>query len=61
MKFAEIVNEEFPDGIINTVTGYGSEVGDALVSSADIDKISFTGSITTGLMIAQRAGMKKLH
>ena len=60
MKFAEIVNEEFPDGIINTVTGYGSEVGDALVSSADIDKISFTGSITTGLMIAQRAGMKKV-
>ncbi len=28
MKFAELVNEEFPDGVINTVTGYGSEVGD---------------------------------
>lgn len=60
MKFAEIVNEEFPDGVINTITGYGSEVGDALVLSADVDKISFTGSITTGLMIAQRAGMKKV-
>lgn len=60
MKFAEIINEEFPEGVINTITGYGSEVGDALVSSSDVNKISFTGSITTGLMIAQRAGMKKV-
>lgn len=60
MKFAELVNDEFPAGVINTITGYGSEVGDALVASDDVDKISFTGSITTGLMIAQRAGMKKL-
>lgn len=60
MKFAELVNEEFPAGVINTITGYGSEVGDALVASDDVDKISFTGSVTTGLMIAQRAGMKKV-
>ena len=60
MKFAELVNEEFPAGVINTITGYGSEVGDALVASEDVDKISFTGSVTTGLMIAQRAGMKKV-
>ena len=38
MKFAELVNEEFPDGVINTVTGYGSEVGDALVTSPKVDK-----------------------
>ena len=60
MKFAELVNEEFPAGVINTITGYGSEVGDALVASDDVDKVSFTGSVTTGLMIAQRAGMKKV-
>lgn len=60
MKFAELVNEEFPEGVINTITGYGSEVGDALVASDDVDKVSFTGSVTTGLMIAQRAGMKKV-
>lgn len=59
MKFCELLNEEFP-GAVNTVTGYGSEVGDYLVSSPDVDKISFTGSITTGLMISQRAGMKKV-
>lgn len=60
MKFAELVNEEFPDGVINVITGYGSEVGDALVASDKIDKISFTGSIPTGLVISQRAGMKKV-
>ena len=60
MKFAEILNEEFPDGVINTVTGYGSEIGDYLVTSPNIDKISFTGSVTTGLMISQKAGMKKV-
>ena len=60
MKFAELVNEEFPAGVINTITGYGSEVGDALVASEKIDKISFTGSVTTGLIISQRAGMKKV-
>ncbi len=60
MKFAELVNEEFPEGVINTITGYGSEVGDALVASEKIDKITFTGSVTTGLLISQRAGMKKV-
>ena len=60
MKFAELVDEEFPNGVINTVTGYGSEVGDYLVTSPDVNKISFTGSITTGMMISQKAGMKKV-
>lgn len=60
MKFAELLDEEFPDGVINTVTGYGSEVGDYLVTSSRVNKISFTGSVTTGLMISQKAGMKKV-
>lgn len=60
MKFAEFVDEEFPNGVINTITGYGSEVGDALVASPKVDKISFTGSVPTGLVISQRAGMKKV-
>ena len=60
MKFCEMLNEEFPDGVVNVVTGYGSEVGDYLVCSADVDKISFTGSVTTGMMISQKAGMKRV-
>ena len=60
MKFCELLNEEFPEGVVNTITGYGSEVGDYLVCSPDVDKVSFTGSVTTGLMISQKAGMKKV-
>lgn len=60
MKFCELLGEEFPDGVVNVVTGYGSEVGDYLVCSSEIDKISFTGSVTTGMMISQKAGMKKV-
>ena len=60
MKFCELLDSEFPDGVVNVVTGYGSEIGDYLVCSSEIDKISFTGSVTTGLMISQKAGMKKV-
>ncbi len=60
MKFCELLNEEFPDGVVNVVTGYGSEIGDYLVCSSQINKISFTGSVTTGIMISQKAGMKKV-
>ena len=60
MKFCELLNEEFPDGVVNVVTGYGSEIGDYLVCSSQIDKISFTGSVPTGMMISQKAGMKKV-
>ena len=60
LRLAEIIDNHFPDGVINSVTGYGSEVGDAMVVSPDVNKISFTGSVATGLFISSRAGMKKL-
>lgn len=60
MKLAEIISQEFPDGVINTVTGFGGEIGDELTVNDDIDKISFTGSVATGLLISNRAGMKKI-
>jgi acyl-CoA reductase-like NAD-dependent aldehyde dehydrogenase len=34
----------FPPGVVNLVTGSGSEVGDAIVESPDVPVISFTGS-----------------
>lgn len=60
LKFAQLLNEEFPDGVVNAITGYGTEIGDALVVSNEVNKISFTGSVPTGLSIASRCGMKKL-
>ncbi|MGL4669503.1 MAG: lactaldehyde dehydrogenase [Methanobacteriaceae archaeon] len=60
MKMAEIIANEFPAGVINTVTGYSSEIGDELTVNEDVNKISFTGSVATGLLISNRAGMKKV-
>jgi 5-carboxymethyl-2-hydroxymuconic-semialdehyde dehydrogenase len=48
-----------PAGVLNVVHGYGSEVGDALVTHKDVRAISFTGSTTTGNTIMSRAGLKK--
>ena len=60
LRLAEIINNHFDDGVINAVTGYGSEIGDALIYSPDIAKISFTGSVATGMYIASHAASKKL-
>ncbi len=44
-----------PEGVINYVTGYGEEAGEALVRHPGVDKISFTGSTDTGKLIARLA------
>ncbi|MBC8728713.1 aldehyde dehydrogenase family protein [Paraburkholderia sp. UCT2] len=43
-----------PAGVINLVMGRGSVVGEALVSSPDVDAISFTGSVSTGRAIGAK-------
>ena len=40
-----------PPGVVNIVTGPGSTVGEALVKSPDVDKISFTGDSLVGKRI----------
>lgn len=51
-----------PDGVLNIVHGYGSKVGNAIVSHPDIPLISFTGGTVTGKHIASVAApmFKKL-
>ncbi len=48
----------FPAGVVNLVTGSGSDVGDAIVENPDVAVISFTGSSATGRSIAERAGRR---
>ncbi len=56
LRVAQLAAEVgFPAGVINIVTGYGHEVGDALARHAGIDHISFTGSPTVGTKIQQVA------
>ncbi len=48
----------FPAGVVNLVTGSGTEVGDPIVDSPDVAVISFTGHSSTGKSIAERAARR---
>lgn len=52
----------FPPGVVNIVTGYGSEVGEALVTHQDVAKVAFTGGDRTGEHVYQLAarGIKRI-
>ncbi|HEX4009686.1 MAG TPA: aldehyde dehydrogenase family protein [Solirubrobacteraceae bacterium] len=44
-----------PDGVLNVVTGRGSEIGDALVGHPDVRRVAFTGSTEVGRHVAKLA------
>ncbi len=52
---AELIADVVPPGVLNIVNGYGREAGLPLATSKRIAKIAFTGSTTTGRVIAQAA------
>ena len=45
----------FPAGVVNTVTGFGADVGAPLVSHKDVAKVAFTGSDISGQKIYESA------
>ena len=55
--------EEFPAGVVNVVTGYGTEAGTALVAHRDVEVVAFTGSQATGRKVAVACAeqLKKCH
>jgi aldehyde dehydrogenase (NAD+) len=64
LRFADILAEAgVPDGVVNIVTGYGSEAGHALAAHRGVAKISFTGSTETGRKIveASAGNLKRLQ
>ncbi len=46
-----------PSGVLNSVTGKSSEIGDYLITKKEVNFINFTGSTQVGKHIAQIAGM----
>ena len=59
LKLAEVAAEVgFPPGTINVVTGYGHEAGAYLTGHKGVDHISFTGSTTTGRLVAEAAAKR---
>jgi aldehyde dehydrogenase (NAD+) len=56
VRLAEISEAAgLPPGLLNVVTGTGSEIGAALVSHPDVAMIAFTGSVATGIAVARAA------
>lgn len=54
LRMAELLMEAgMPEGVVNVVTGYGHEAGQALAEHPDVDRIAFTGSPQTGRKIVQ--------
>lgn len=49
-----------PDGVLNTITGRGSEIGDYVVTHKGINFINFTGSTEVGQHISKISGMVPL-
>lgn len=51
----------FPDGVINTVTGFGTELGTALVTHPHVAKVAFTGGDATGAAVYAAAAKGIKH
>jgi glyceraldehyde-3-phosphate dehydrogenase (NADP+) len=61
LKLGELLLEAgLPPKGLNIVTGYGHEIGDALVTDERIRMITFTGGPEAGLDIVKKAGLKKI-
>jgi len=62
LEFAELFAQAgFPPGVVNVVTGFGSEAGAALVAHAHVAKVAFTGSEEGGRRINQAAAADFKH
>jgi betaine-aldehyde dehydrogenase len=63
LKLAEYAAEFLPPGVFNVITGHGDPAGQALVTHAEVDMVSLTGSVDTGRWIARHAAdtLKRVH
>src|SRR5262249_6204361 len=56
LRLAEIAaSVSLPAGVLNVVTGYGEEAGEALVRHALVRSVTFTGSVETGRRVMAAA------
>ncbi|MFF2108757.1 aminobutyraldehyde dehydrogenase [Rhodococcus koreensis] len=63
LKFAELVGDLLPAGVLNVVTGLGASVGARLTEHPDLDMIALTGSVGSGKAVARGAAesLKRVH
>jgi len=62
VRLGELAAEFLPKGVLNVVCG-GDDAGRSLVSHADVDMVSITGSVEAGKSVARAAAdtLKRVH
>jgi acyl-CoA reductase-like NAD-dependent aldehyde dehydrogenase len=62
LALAEVALEVgLPPGVLNVVTGRGSDIGEYLVTHPGIDKVAFTGDTSTGRTVMRNAAGTVKH
>jgi aldehyde dehydrogenase len=57
MEFFREMADIIPPGVVNVLTGYGPEIGEALVTDPRVRKVAFTGSKPTARKLIQYAAV----
>lgn len=61
LRYAEIMNEILPAGVVNVIHGRGQSVGDQLINSPQMEAITVTGSPATGMAAMKAASNQIRH
>ena len=61
LRFAELIADVVPKGVVNIVHGAGSSVGDRLINAPEMEAISVTGSPATGRAAMAAASRQIRH
>jgi len=62
LEFAALFEKAgFPPGVVNVVTGFGNEVGDALIRHPKVAKVAFTGGERSGRHVYETAASSFKH
>jgi betaine-aldehyde dehydrogenase len=62
LRYAELIADVLPAGVLNVVTGAG-QTGETIVSHSGVDMVSITGSVESGKRVAEVASqtLKRVH
>jgi acyl-CoA reductase-like NAD-dependent aldehyde dehydrogenase len=58
LRICEIMNRVLPPGVFNMISGFGPDCGAPLVTHPLVRKVTFTGSVETGKIVARAAAEK---
>ena len=58
LELGKVLNEVLPKGVVNIITGRGSQSGEYMLHHEGFDKLAFTGSTEIGYKVAEAAAAR---